>query len=500
VAVETSNTLIVKDRNQWSSLYLRSIKNRNPAESIEPNSPAWIRAMAIADVLVPMGYNAQQNAAGALLKNQNESQLVATGEILHIDWPAAVGASGTIIAETGTLGSTIYAGDEIKNQTTNIRYKVTTTGAPYHNGDPIPIIGIDTGPLTNCDSATVLTWSAPRPGCMSTALVQAQTDLSGLTGGADRASADEYRTLLAYALANESASGNEATVIKLAEKTKAHGVAVQKAFVYPAVNGPGTMGLCFTIKPNTISASRIPNSTQMAAVLAYVIQWLPGDDSIFMIPLVAEVPGFTWKIKWTEADTGWTDSVPWPRYATSDRHIITASTDSSHFSVGLYSAVYTSAIQPVAGNSIAVFDNSTGKMRRKKILSFTGTGPWAITCATLANQSDTEYKPIAGDYVSPWADSIQAAADCVIAHVGTMGPGEQVAADPGDGRRQLRMPPPIPDSYPIQASSLVVAKMLAVPGVADAQEVLALSQTVTVGALTTLSFLFETPRIGIYAL
>ena len=501
MAVATSNNLAVKGRDQWVSLCLRSVKIRNPQESIEPNSPAWIRAMAIADVLVIHSADCQSAAAGVLLKNQNDDQLLATGEMLSIAWPEAIGASGYVIAQTGTVGATIYAGDEVKNPITGFRYKCQTT-ALYNNGDPVPIIGIDTGPQTDCDAGTALTWNGQRPGCQPSALVQAQPDGSGLTGGSDKASADEYRQILAYALANESASGNEATVIKLAENSKAHGVAVLKAFVYPGVNGPGTTGLCFLMKTNSSTASRCPNGAQLSAVYDYVVQWLPGDDSIFAIPLVPESIEFIWRIRWKSTDPGWADAFPWPPYVASDQHIITSSTDANTFSVGLRSGVYSGSVAPTAGKAIAIFNRTTGKFIRKTILTVGSSGPWTIVCnsALPASQNDGSYVPVANDNVSPWADSLQNVADTTIDYVNSMGPGEQVASDPGDGRKQLRSPSPLPDQYPEQVTSLVVSRMLQTTGVSDCQEKLALESTVSVGALTALSYLFESPTIGVYSL
>jgi hypothetical protein len=502
MAVATSNQLAVKSADQWLGLYLRSIKVRNPQESIATNSPAWIRGKAIADVLVIHSADCQSAAAGVLLKNQNDDQLAATGEMLSIDWPAAIGASGYVIEQAGSAGSTIYAGDELVNQTTGFRYKCQTT-ALYNNGDPVPIVGIDTGPQTDCDPGTALIWSAPRPGTSpSTALVQAQPDGSGLSGGSDKASSDEYRQILAYALANESASGNEATVIKLAENSKAHGVAVLKAFVYPAINGPGTIGLTFLMKTNAAAASRRPNGAQLSAVYNYVVQWLPGDDSVFSIPLTAESLEFIWRIRWKSTDPGWSDAYPWPLYVTNNQHIVTAATDANTFTISLLTGPYTGVSQPVAGKAIAIFNRATGAFVRKTIKTVSGTGPWAITCDSSlpANQNDGSYVPAVNDNVSPWADSLTNVASTTIAYVDTMGPGEQVASDPGDGRRQLRMPVPLPDQYPEQITSLVVSKMLQTTGVADAQEKLALESTVSVGALTTLSYLFESPTIGVYPL
>ena len=502
MAVATSNTLPVSSRDDHVNRYLRSTKNRNPATSIEVNSPAWIRAMAIGDTLVMQSAQAQQLAAGVLINNQNEDQLIATGEILGIDWPQAVGASGSLIASTGTLGSTILAGDELKDQTTGFRYKVLTT-ALYMDGDPIPVQAIDTGPLTNVDPGIALVWSLQRPGCNATAVVK-DIDGEGLTGGAEKASVEEYRTIIAFAIANESASGNEAVVIKLAQNSRAHGVAVQKAFAVPALNGPGLMGLCFTLKPANKNASRIPNGTQMAAVYAYVVQWLPGDDGVFMLPLLAQPLSFVWRIKWSAGDAGWVDAYPWPLYkevsGVSDPYVVTATTDPSHFTVGVSSGNYTGASQPAIGKTISIFDKSTGKFFRKKILSFTGAGPWPITCDTTTNQTDTTYKPVVGDPVSPWADSLPQIGGVVADYIGSMGPGEQVATDPGDGRRQMRVPEPSPTNYPDQVTSLVVSNALKLPSVADAQEKNALGTKVPVGVFMTTNNLFEQPTVAVYPL
>lgn len=501
MAVATSNQLVVKTRDQWISYYLRSRKNANPGESIEPNSPAWIAAAAIADCLVVQGSNCQQNAAGVLIANQNTDQINSTGAILGIDRPAATGASGSVVANVGSLGSTIYQGDSLTNLVTGVRYKVTTSGL-YMPGQLIPVVGIDTGPNTNLDAGIPLTWASPRPGCNSTALVYEQPDGTGLTGGANAASDDEYKQIIQYALANESASGNEATIIKLLENSRGHGVAVQKGFVYPALNGPGTVGVCFTLKPQSLNGSRSPNSTQLSAVLAYLQAWLPGSVNVFMLPIVGSQVTLVAQAKWSPSSPGWIDISPWPTYSLGRSYIVSSSGDASTFTVALSgsSPDYTSAPQPTAGQTIAVYNAATATFYRKVITGVSGTGPWVLTCSTIATQSDTTYAPEALDIISPYSDSLVDVANSFVSYVQSMGPGEQVASDPGDGFRQMRQPRPLSNQYPETISSQVVADALKLPAVADVELVSGLLATVPVGALLAYSRIFQNPQIGIYPL
>lgn len=267
--------LVAESRDKHAARWLRSYGNRlavnNPnadiAQATAPGSDAYLDAMATADCLAVMSAKAQAMAGTALIANMTEAQLLVKGDSLGVPWPEATGASGYVIAQTSSNGGEIRPGDVCTNLLTRKRYQcAASANATYQNGDPVPVTGVDTGPGSNADAGTLLTWDSPRAGIFASCAVQLQTDGTGLSGGRDKATIEEYRALVSYAQANESASGNEAAAIKWAQDSLHHGVPVEKAFYYPAIWGPGNNALVFTVAPTTALGSRIPNGAQLATL------------------------------------------------------------------------------------------------------------------------------------------------------------------------------------------------------------------------------------------
>lgn len=127
-----------------------------------------------------------------------------------------VGASGFVVISASSGGTTIFAGDELTYAATGARYQCTRTDL-YDDGDNCPIEGIDTGPSTDLDAGTILTWASPRPGCEDTCTVYERSDGSGLTGGRDEENDDDYRARIKERRANPPASGNTAAYIEAIE-------------------------------------------------------------------------------------------------------------------------------------------------------------------------------------------------------------------------------------------------------------------------------------------
>lgn len=503
-------TLQVNTRDEWAQLWLRSYGNRlavnNPSADISqataPGSAAYIDAMALADCLAIMSANSQTIAGTALIANMSEAQLTVKGQDLGVPWPQAVGAAGWVIASTSTNGSTIRAGDSLSNLLTRMRYEhASATDIHYSNGQLVPVIGVDTGPLSNADAGTQLQWDSPRDGCFSQAIVAARADGTGLTGGADKASVETYRSLITYGQANESASGNEAAAIKWAEDSLNHGVQVEKAFYYPAIYGPGNNALVFTVPPSGVSGSRIPTGPQIAQVIAYVQSQLPADDGVIGCVLDGVNPTLIGRVDWADGAPQWSDFTPWPNYIAGDKFVVTNSPTptATVFTVATASGSYTSAQQPSNGKTIALFNSTTGKFSKKIIASFSGSGPWTITCDTSTGQTDTVFVPTYGTLVSPWSDSLQSVADTLITYINTMGPGEQ-SAGLGDGRKQLRSPRPSTKAWPITITSQVESNVTALTGVDSFSLVVGLGLTVSIGVPGTYSNLLTNPLIAIHTL
>jgi uncharacterized phage protein gp47/JayE len=199
-------------RDREIEKWKRSHRLRVPAADTGPGTQPDTDARVCSDIVMPL-------YAAATINNQNTVLELARGaaqdqwaERLGIDPRRdAYGATGPVVYAGATGGSTIPGkdtatpGDELRHESTGLRYEVVTTGT-YAPGDHISIVGKDTGPDTNLPAGTQLKWTSPRPGCSDFALV----GTGGLIGGRDKENDDEFLIRIQQEMQNPAASGNDA--------------------------------------------------------------------------------------------------------------------------------------------------------------------------------------------------------------------------------------------------------------------------------------------------
>lgn len=504
--------IIVKTRDQWRDDYLKWIRLRNPLAKTGPGESYWLMASSTADQLAVMSANALVLSGRAGLGNMTGQQLDDYGDPIGLPRGAAGGASGWVEIQAGVSGTTIQEDDEAVNDATQLIYRAKRT-ATLADGDQIDVQCTETGPETNVDAGTVLTWTSPRPGCYASCTVAEQTDGSGLSGGRDRQGDDDYREALRRANSNPAALGNDAEIQRLAMDSNGeyvrmrygsteggHGVAVEQAFTYPAFLGPGTTGLTFTLKPQTATGQRAPNSSQLTAVLQHVDQWLSADEGVVAVPIVEDDVDVGFRVSW--AQNGWANPTPWPPYMAEGSHyIVGIVVSSSEFFLNTYDSVYTGGdrVAPQAGDVIAVFDADAGVFRRKAIQSISGTGPYHAICETAANATDVSYIPSPGQRVSPWADGLDGIAQAVAEYVAATGPGQIDNNLPGDGRRKARSPLATPRAWPHYMDAQLQGTLSNSTDVSRISWVLGSDDSLSVGD-GSLVYLYNLNDIGVHSL
>lgn len=495
----------VKSRDEWRTAYLRSLKIRDPDADTRDGTQPHIDASCLADQLVVLGGMAQQNALAHVLAGKNEQQLAEFAADHGITWPDATGAIGWALMgdATATGGTTPLYGDELSDVETGMIFRFTGSGT-YTAGEPFPVAAKSTGPATNLAADAILQWSAPRAGCDPFATVQEQPDGSGLSGGREKPTLEEFVLIVREALSNPGSDENDATYVRLIEDSIGHGVQVEKAFTYPCVLGPGTTALTFTLKAGRLGASRIPNTAQLDAVAAYIGEKLSRDNGYFMCPLVLSQRDVYLKVDWSPGAGGWTDLEPWPPYyATTTAApnvaniVVSAVTDSTHFTLESASGAYTGAAQPSAGKTLGFYDKTGGKFYRKRILSIVGAGPWDITCDTTSGASDTSFSPDIGQPAVPWSDSLDLLVTPVASYLATFGPGEQFASFFDDGSRKKRQPRP-PKQWPIQFTTRVTEGVFDLSAVDSVSLAEGDGETVAIGTPATFSRLMELRWLAAY--
>lgn len=430
---------------------------------------ADIKGKVFADSMLPLYGEAARQANVGTLDGKTGTELEQ--EAIDSGLPgrlAAAGASGFVTIAGATGGGYITAGAEIRNLATGKRYQALVSGL-YKPGDLVTVSGIDTGPTSNVDAGTILTWTSPPPGIDASATVFADSDGNGLTGGRDVETDAEIRARIRASRANPAASGNDAAYQTAATATP--GVGVQAVFTYPAIVGPGSSCLLFLLRPAASGDSRVPNNAQIGLVKGYVTGQMPKGDSVTYGTVIEQATDVTLTIVWATGVAQWTDGSPWPPYDAACSYTIGGPGTISATTFPVVGSG-SSRVAPQAGQTCALFDRTNLVFVRKRILSLTGAGtivsPWQIVVDTTDNASDTQFAPSSGDLVSPWSDSLNTVAPLVAAYFDGLGPGEQVATFFDQGYRQRRSPPD-PQFWPASLTTKALIPVLQLASVGDAE-------------------------------
>jgi uncharacterized phage protein gp47/JayE len=447
--------LVTLPRDINRDRFRRDYSLRNPAADTGEGSDVWVIASAFADACAPLNQDAVTIANAVTRATATGSDLDAWAAREGTARLPPTGASGSVAITASAGGTFLQKNDECVYN--GKRYHVTV-GSLYPDQAQVPVIGTDVGPATNLAAGSIVTWSAPRPGCAPTAVVVLQADGTGLNGGRLIESDAELRARLDYIAANPPASGNDAHYQKIIAETP--GISVQAPFTYPAILGPGTNAVCFTLRNNIAGGNRIPNATQIAAVLSAIQGQMPASDGIFMCTVVANPINVNLRATWAAGVPGWVDAQPWPAYGSPQT---TAGASSTPTAILLDNVV----TAPVAGQTFGVFDAAAGVFRRKKILSVTFfVGIWILEIDTTNSASDTSYAPFAGQVLCPWSDSLDSVVPSIVSYFDTLGPGEQLASFFDPGLRQRRSPPN-PQYWPSSVTNRLVSNVFALPTIQD---------------------------------
>lgn len=493
---ELPGEIVTLTRDQYRDLYLQDYSLVVPNADVGPGTQPYVDASLAADQSLVLFSDAITIGNGTNLDTSTGEWLKQIGESEGVYKLPAVGGSGYIVISAAVGGTTIFQGDEVRAQGSQLRFLVQQT-ALYQNGALVPITGLDTGEATNLDAFTVVKFSAPRPGCNELATVYEQSNGDGLTGGRGVESDDNYRERIKLKRANPPASGNDAEYQRVVENIP--NLSVQKAFTYPAILGPGTTAFVFTLRPSTPGAGRIPNGAQIALALGTLIGREPADDGIFAAVQVAQPLAVVYRVAWSAGATGWANDPRWPAYSTPK---VTVKAAPAPTATSFRATTSGGPIDdPIVGQTIAVFDRPNATFRNKRIETVSVVTPgqeWDLTFSTVNLASDTTYTPSAGQAVSPWSDSLDLLVPPTLSYFDVFGPGEMYATFADPGLRQKRNPAN-PGSYPSTVTNKIISGILALPSIDNA---VLLEPTIpfdtTVGVPGTLVYLIELADLGVY--
>jgi hypothetical protein len=413
---------VVKSAVQVRDDILRTIKNGLVRQGVSspnvgPSTDWYLIATSLGNELAVVGANAIVKCDDQMPDTAVTTGLARIATLLGLTKQSAKGSIGGVII-TSSATTTIATNAQLSDSLGQ-RFAVTT-GGTYATGARVPIYAISTGFSTNHAAGDVLQWASSPPYCSSKVTVAT----GDLVNGIDAEDDEALRERVLAALQVPPGSGNWEHV---ATVTEAADPRVQKAFVYPAVQGPATMDVAVAAAPTTTSKSRVVASTIVnGTVYPYARGKLPEHAALTVTSCADLNADVAIGLSLPEAATanpqgpggGWTNGTPWPTpdASTTFRCTVTAVTSATSFTVD-------AATSPTVNvTRVAWLSPTTWTLYTALVTAVSGTtGAYIVTL-------DSPFTGITtGCYVWPEAQNGQAYVDAVLAYFALMGPGEKTS-------------------------------------------------------------------------
>ncbi len=421
----TVSTLTIKTQEEIRDDYLRTYRNAlikrgiaNP--DVSAGTEIYQKATALAQQVwvatngVPAAANAQMpdSALG--------DDLIRLAAIYKLSLRPAGPSSGPLILSATVNSVAIPQGAQLIDPS-GLSYQVAV-GGTYINGStvfPIPIESVDPGETTNLAAGTVLRWVAPPPFVNPTAVVGA----GGLTGGVDAEDIEGLRSRLLNKLQYPPNGVNWASTVEATEDSSTQ---VQKAFAYPACNGPSTEHIAVVREPTTFNKNRDVNNLiltgtitpavvasfpEFVEVVVTTVQNYPVDVS-FGLALPSSP-----KASPAGPGGGWVDGNPWPIPLAGTFAAVSTVTSTVDITVP-------ATAQPIPGQTICWISPDDFVFRTAKIQGVVSGPPWRIQIDTQLI-SNNGVNVAVGDYIFPMAENMPTYVDAVFTGFANIGPYEK---------------------------------------------------------------------------
>lgn len=342
----TTNQIVVKDPDTCRNDMLRTLKNGliaagKPTANVTPGSDFYHTADALAGELAVVGANgiiktdAQMPDTATDDTDPNGDQdLSRWGAMLKVEPQPASGSVGSVIIECSAPSPVPFQA-ELTDDTGQI-FRVTV-GGTYANGEIVPVEAVSTGESTNHDEGDVLSWKQAPTYCSEKVSVA----VGGLINGAPAEDSETQRQRIYGKLQVAPSSGNWEQIVETAEESTN---SVQKAYCYPAVQGPASCDVAVTAAPTATNKGRTVASALMNGT---VIPYTEGQTAKFGQLNVTSVTGVATDVAigltLPDAPTanppglggGWKDGSPWPAPdgVSAFKCAVTAVTSTTEFTV-----------------------------------------------------------------------------------------------------------------------------------------------------------------------
>ena len=419
-----------------NALHQRGVTTPN----VNKGSDDYQWASAVGNEVEAIGANLAVAADQLMPDSAVDDDLARLLAIYGLAFRPAGASVGNVIFNT-TLTTAIGTGQQLQDPNGN-RFAVTI-GGTYANGASIPVASVGVGSPTNLAGGVALTWVTPPTYSAPTALL----DAKGAYGGVDKEDNDTARRRLLQLLRSPPGSGNASMLAGAGDGADA---SVQKTFIYPACNGPGTQHAAVVgFATASYTRSRAVSATAVANATSAIQASAPETTELVVTGTVDQTADVSFMLQLPAATTaipagtggGFVDSAPFPSVvgaATTRLYCLAvAVTNSTTLRVE-------SMVAPIVGQTIAWVDRAYFALHTAKILAgFTtaiapsGTTPGQYNITIDTPFADQAGNPIvASDYVFPAATNSQSYLSAVLASFAALGPGEKTLA----GGHAYRLP------------------------------------------------------------
>lgn len=408
----------------------------------------------------------QQRALWMAAQNRPDR---AAGVTLRDEWAVlwelpyleAAGGSGLVQApcapNTTFKGSTTL-GDPVAVQgrdPAGKRYQVlfTQTSGPSASFVYLDLVAIDTGPDTNLDVGTAISWidppiTAPAVGTM---VVNAK-----FTGGIEAETDAQYVPRLIFLIRHKPGAGNRAQCVDWVFKAAQN--AIDRAWVYGGAWHAGSALIAVAQKRGSTVGplARIPTVATMAIVSSYlesVIPVSPGPPAVVALPVVPVTTDLVLSLSMAkDSSAGWADPEPWPLQNAGSPAVISGLINQGLFHIVCAEAPATDTPQLMVWNAAA---SAFIELSVSSVL-LSGVNTYAVTLSG----PPTGYTLADGDVISPFTEQAPLVAATLTAYMDSLGAGEVIDVSSGstDDRRGYAFRWPKPNEQdPSTAGTAVIS-------------------------------------------
>jgi hypothetical protein len=395
-----------------------------PAPDIAPGSDMYILCSAVATELAP----AMANTVISSDENMPDTCTFEGGGLqrwmgaVGLSRNPAIGSSGNITFSSSVATSPgVFIPTGAQLQDTSQQLYQVIVGGDYYDQQQIPITSLSLGAGTVHANGDTLTWVNGPPFSAKTVQVGSPGGSDGLTGGADAEDTPTGRTRLLTRLQNPPSSGNWSATVGFAESSTP---AVEKAFCYPAAQGPATTHVAVTSRATpTLRTRDVPTTVLNATVIPFTQGLLPEHVYSLITTVNNVTANASVLLSIPSAPTasppgpggGWINGTPWPS-SIGGTAPVTSSTvvSSTHFTVNATTA-------PQAGvTQVSYLDPTTWTLYTAIVTAVSGTsGAYVITLsAPFVNVA-------IGSVIFPASQNQAVYVAAFLAAFAAMGPGEK---------------------------------------------------------------------------